>query len=119
MRALGAELTLIPSDGGRTTKRLVETMIETARKLSEKPGTCWIDQLNNVDHIAGYHSLGHKIWEQSNAQVNAFVQCVGTAASIQGGRAILRQTTPEVKIVAVEPAESAILSGGETGAYNI
>ncbi len=49
MAALGAELTLVASDGGRTTKRLILDMVETARGLSEEPHTYWTDQLNNQD----------------------------------------------------------------------
>src|SRR5499426_2243135 len=54
MLALGAELTLIPSEGGKTTKKLIMDMIEAARGLSREPGTYWTDQLQNQDSIAGY-----------------------------------------------------------------
>ena len=79
MAALGAELTLVPSEGGLTTKKLILDMIETARELSREPHTYWTDQLNNHDSIAGYHPLGEEIWEQTNGEVDAFVHCVGTA----------------------------------------
>src|SRR4029077_2073974 len=65
MAALGAELTLVPSEGGRTTKKLILEMIEVARGMSKEPRTHWIDQLNNHDSIAGYFSLGEEIWEQT------------------------------------------------------
>ena len=68
MAALGAKLTLVPSEGGLTTKKLILDMIETARALSQKPNTCWIDQLNNKDSIAGYHSLGEEIWSQTKGE---------------------------------------------------
>ena len=64
MRALGAELTLVPSEGGRTTKKLILDMIEAARALSREPLTYWTDQLNNVDSIAGYFPLAEEIWRQ-------------------------------------------------------
>src|SRR5205814_8151401 len=54
MAALGAKLTLVPSEGGLTTKKLILDMIEAARQLSREPHTCWTDQLNNLDSIAGY-----------------------------------------------------------------
>jgi cysteine synthase A len=119
MQALGAELTLVPSEGGRTTKKLIREMIEAAREISSEPNSYWTDQLNNYDHIAGYHSLGHEIWEQTEKQVDVFVQCVGTAASVLGVSEVLRDRNPSVHIVAVEPAESAVLSGGRTGSHNI
>src|ERR1044071_9198038 len=53
MAALGAELTLVPSEGGLTTKKLILEMIETARRLSQEPNTYWTDQLNNKDSIGG------------------------------------------------------------------
>ena len=119
MRALGAELTLVPSEGGRTTKKLILDMIETARQMSLAPNTYWTDQLNNHDSIAGYHPLGEEIWNQTAGKVNAFVHSVGTAASIRGVATILRRHQPNVRIAAVEPGESAVLSGGEPGPHKI
>ena len=119
MRAFGAELTLVPSEGGRTTKKLILEMIETARALSREPNTCWTDQLNNRDSIAGYHPLGEEIWAQTEGKVGAFVQSVGTAASLRGVASVLRSHRPDVRIVAVEPGESAVLSGGEPGPHKI
>jgi cysteine synthase A len=119
MRALGAELTLVPSEGGRTTKKLILDMIETARKMSEKPHTYWTDQLNNHDTIAGYFALGEEIWDQTSGGVDAFVHSVGTAASSRGVATVLKKHKPGVKIVIVEPAESAVLSGGQPGPHKI
>lgn len=119
MQALGAELTLVPSEGGRTTKKLIKQMIDVASEISNEPKTYWTDQLNNEDHIAGYNSLGQEIWVQTEGRVDAFVQCVGTAASLRGTAEILKLRNPKMRVVAVEPAESAVLSGGDTGAHNI
>ena len=68
MAALGAELTLVPSEGGLTTKKLILDMIEAARELSREPNTYWTDQLNNHDSIAGYHPLGEEIWTQTSGE---------------------------------------------------
>jgi cysteine synthase len=119
MRALGAELTLVPSEGGRTTKQLILDMIETARALSRQPNTYWTNQLENHDTIAGYHSLGEEIWRQTNGQVDAFVHSVGTAASLRGVAVTLRKCRPGIRIVAVEPGESPVLSGGQPGPHKI
>jgi len=119
MAALGAELTLVPSEGGRTTKKLILEMIERARELSRAPDTYWTDQLNNHDSIAGYERLGEEIWDQTQGNVDAFVQSVGTAASIRGVAAALKRRKAGVRIVAVEPAESAVLGGGEPGPHKI
>ena len=64
MSAFGAELTLVPSEGGRKTKKLILDMIETARVASQRPHTYWTDQLNNSDSIEGYYPLAEEIWEQ-------------------------------------------------------
>jgi cysteine synthase len=119
MAALGAELTLVPSEGGLTTKKLILDMIEVARGLSQKPHTYWTDQLNNPDTIAGYQGLGEEIWTQTNGRVDAFVHCVGTAASLRGVGTVLKRHEAATRIVAVEPAESAVLAGGPPGPHKI
>jgi cysteine synthase len=119
MAALGSELTLVPCEGGFTTKELILEMIETARELSQKPHTYWIDQLNNQDTIAGYYPLGEEIWSQTKGEIEAFVHSVGTAASSRGVATVLKRHRPGTKIVVVEPAESPVLSGGRAGAHKI
>ena len=119
MVALGAELTLVPSEGGRTTKKLILDMIEVARGLSQKPHTFWTDQLNNHDSIAGYYPLGEEIWAQANGKVDAFVHSVGTAASSRGVATVLKRHNPKIRIVVVEPAESSVLLGGQAGRHKI
>jgi cysteine synthase A len=119
MAALGAELTLVPSEGGLTTKKLILDMIEAARKLSEEPNTYWVDQLHNHDTIAGYYPLGEEIWNQTKGNVDAFVHCVGTAATSRGIATVLKRHKPGVKIVVVEPAESSVLLGGQPGPHKI
>jgi cysteine synthase A len=119
MAALGAELTLVPSEGGRTTRKLILDMIEVARGLSREPHTYWTDQLNNHDSIAGYYSLGEEIWSQTNGEIDAFVHCAGTAATSRGVATVLRRYKPSVRIVVVEPAESAVLGGGQAGPHGI
>ena len=119
MMAFGAELTLVPSDGGKTTKKLILGMIEAARVLSREPRTYWTDQLNNHDSIAGYFPLGEEMWSQTKNEVVAFVHSVGTAASLRGVATVLRRHSPSIHIAAVEPAESAVLSGGQPGPHKI
>ena len=108
MVALGAELTLVPSEGGRTTKKLILDMVEAARRLSQAPHTYWVNQLENHDGVAGYYPLGEEIWSQTKGTVDAFVHCVGTAASVRGVATVLKRHKPSVEIVAVEPAESPV-----------
>ena len=119
MSALGAELTLVPSDGGLTTKHLILNMIKAAKELSQTPHTYWTDQLNNYDSVAGYYQLAEEIWNQTNGEIDAFVQCVGTAASSRGVATVLKRYKPSIKTIAVEPAESAVLLGGQAGPHRI
>lgn len=119
MAALGAELTLVRSEGGLTTRKLILDMIEEARRLSREPRTYWTNQLENQDSIAGYHGLGEEIWSQTKGEVDAFVHCVGTAASSRGVATVLKGYKPGVEIVAVEPAESSVLLGGPAGPHKI
>jgi cysteine synthase A len=119
MAALGAELTLVPSEGGLTTRKLILDMIETARVLSREPNTYWTDQLNNHDSIAGYFPLAEEVWAQTRGAVGAFVHCVGTGASSRGVATVLKRRKPGVRIVAVEPAESSVLRGGQPGPHKI
>jgi cysteine synthase A len=119
MQALGARLTLIPSPTGGTTKALTFEMIETAKKLAAAPGSCLTDQLNNADPLHAYERMGDEIWEQARGRVSAFVQCVGTAGSLRGIATRLRALHEAVRIVAVEPEESAVLSGRPGGTHKI
>ncbi|HWG84136.1 MAG TPA: cysteine synthase family protein [Deinococcales bacterium] len=119
MRAFGAEITIVPSDNRRITAALIKEMIETARGLGVRPGHWWCDQLNNHDAIAGYHALGEELWVQSGQRVDAFVHSVGTAHSIHGAASALRRHQPRLTVHAVEPAESAVLSGLPSGSHKI
>lgn len=119
MAAFGAKLTLVPSENGLTTKKLILDMIETAKEISQKPNTYWTNQLYNVDSIAGYYPLGDEIWKQTDGKVNAFVHGVGTGASLRGVATVLKRYHSGIQIVAVEPGESAVLSGGQPGPHKI
>ncbi len=119
MAAFGAKLTLIPSEGGLITKKLILDMIDKAHEFSGQPHTYWTDQLNNADSITGYHPMGEEIWDQTGGHVDAFVQSIGTTASLRGTSTALKRHHPGLRVVAVEPAESAVLSGGPPGAHRI
>ena len=119
MVAYGAQLTLVPTDAGGFTKQLFLDMIEAARQLAQEPNTFWVNQLSNTDTIAGYFPLGEEIWAETNGEIDAFVHSVGTAASLRGVATVLKRHNPKIQIIAVEPEESCILSGGKPGAHDI
>ena len=119
MKILGAKLQLVPSDGGRMTEKLTRDMVEAARVITEKTGGFWTDQLKNTDQLAAYHKMAEEIWDDTGGKIDGFVQSVGTAASLRGNAEALRRHNKQIKIVAVEPAESAVLSGGKPGGHKI
>jgi cysteine synthase A len=119
MRALGANVVELPSEGGRTTRELIQRMMAKAAELSAAANTFYADQFNNPDAAAGYAPLAEELWQQSDRQLDAFVQSVGTAQSLTGVARVLRRYNAAIKIVAVEPAESPVLSGGAPGAHKI
>jgi cysteine synthase A len=119
MKALGARLAIVPSEGRGITENLVRQMIEKARALSREPGHWWSDQLRNEDAMGGYHALGEEIWRQSKGRVDAFVHSVGTAHSLHGATEALSAHGRSIHVVALEPEESAVLSGRAPGAHNI
>lgn len=119
MAALGAELTIVRSAAGGMDAALTRNMIAAAGEIAAATGAFWTDQLNNADQLAAYHRMGEEIWAQTGGRVDAFVQCTGTAASVRGVAEALRRRSPGIVTVAVEPAESAVLSGGSSGVHRI
>lgn len=119
MQAFGARITDVPSNNQQITEALIKAMIDTAAEISRRPGHWYCDQLNNHDAIQGYVPLGEEIWRQAGGEVAAFVHAVGTAHSIHGVTQALWRHDPKVRVIAVEPAESAVLSGGPTGSHKI
>lgn len=119
MRAYGADITDVRSDEKKITEHLIKTMIATAGEISRQPGHWWCDQLNNRDGEVGYMPLGEELWRQAGERVDAFVHSVSTAHSIHGTAQALRQHNRCVRVVAVEPAESAVLSGKPSGSHKI
>jgi cysteine synthase len=119
IRAFGGQITYVPSDNKKITEKLIKDMIETSHQISQRPGHWWVDQLNNHDAVTGYYPLGEEIWKQTGGKVDAFVHAVGTAHSIHGVPRALRQHKSNLHVAAVEPAESAVLSGKPTGSHKI
>ena len=119
MRLLGAKLKIVPSDSGRMTRELFHAMIEAARVIAAETGGFWTNQLENADQLPGYRRLGEEIWSQTGGAIDGFVQSIGTAASLRGTSEALRRHNPKIRVAAVEPAESPVLSGGKPGAHKI
>jgi cysteine synthase len=120
MRALGAELDLIPAveERGRVTAQDIRNMVERAAELAREPGTYATDQFNNPYVIPGHRDmLGREIWEQTEGSVAAFCHGIGTAGSLMGVSDALKSRNREMRIVGLEPAGSAAISGGASGSF--
>ena len=119
MLAFGARITDVPSDNQQITEGLIRAMISGAAEISLRPGHWYCDQLNNHDAIEGYLPLGEELWQQSGGQLDAFVHAVGTAHSIHGVTRSLMKHNHRIQTFAVEPAESAVLTGKPSGSHKI
>lgn len=119
MEAFGAHITDVVSDQRKIAESLIKAMVRKAAEISASPGHWYRDQLNDTDATNGYRPLGEEIWAQTAGRVDAFVLAVGTAHAIHGAARALWAHRPEIRIVAVEPQESAVLSGRPSGAHQI
>jgi cysteine synthase A len=118
VRALGAEIDVVPSVEGRprVTPQDIRNMMARAAELAERPSHYATDQFTNPYIVPGHRDfLGREIWEQSEGRVTAFCQGIGTGSSLLGVADALRPHG--VLVHGLEPAGSAALSGGAPGAF--
>ena len=118
MRALGAELEVIESPEG-ITPGLIPAMMERAAEIAAEVDGYQTDQFRNADMIDGYRALGRELLEQLDGRLDAFCAYVGTSGCFVGTTRELRVSLPQLLRVAVEPAESAVLSGRPAGTHRI
>lgn len=119
MRAFGANLELIESNGRGVTPDLMPSLIERARTLARQPGHYWADQFHNPDALPGYASMGEEILQQAGGEITAFCGAVGTAGMLMGVAKVLKREAPNAKIIALEPASSPTITAGKPGAHRI
>ena len=112
MRAFGAELDLVPSEGGLITAGLFQRMIARAKELSQEPNTFWTDQFNNVDNRNGYHVMAGEILAELGT-FDEFITGVGTGGSFSGNAEVLKAAIPNLRCIPIEPLHVRALSGGD------
>jgi cysteine synthase A len=119
MRAFGAELVIVPSEGGKITPDLIPSMREKARQLSETIGTYFTDQINNPNSMKGYSRIGQEILQQLDRPVDAFCGGVGTAGMLMGVSRALHEANQTTRVFALEPASAPLLSTGTRGTHTV
>ena len=118
MEILGAEVEIVPSPEG-ITPDLIPRLIERSQEILEEVGGFATDQFRNADMVEGYRALGSELLTQVEGGIDAFCTYVGTAGCFTGVTRRLREVLPDLHRVAIEPAESPVLSGGEPGTHRI
>lgn len=119
IRAFGADVELIPSAGGKITPDLMGRMRARVLELAADPEVYWTDQFHNADAETGYVVLGRELVEQTGGRIDAFCGGIGTAGMLTGAGAGLRDALPNIQIVSLEPATSAVVAGGTPGAHRV
>ena len=114
MRAFGAELEIIPSDGGSISAKLIDSLVSRAKELSKAPNTFRTDQFNNTDNRNVYHEMAREVIAVLGTSVDEFIMGVGTGGCFSGNAEIFKKEIPGIRCIALEPMHVRALSGGIT-----
>lgn len=115
LKGYGAQLVLTDGKAG-----MAGAIAEAEELLKDIPNAVILGQFtNDANADAHYKTTGPEVWDQTEGKVDIFVATVGTGGTLTGTGAYLKEQNPNVKVVAVEPARSPVLSGGVKGSHNI
>ena len=118
MRAFGADLEIVPSDGGKVTPALFDRFKARIAELMKDPNSFWTDQFNNHDALDGYANIGRELVEQVGS-IDAYVGAVGSGGMIVGVSKALKDAGSKARMVALEPSTSPFLTTGKGGAHRV
>ncbi len=113
MRAFGAELEIFPSETGKITAKLIDSMIARAKELSVQSNTFWTDQFNNVDNRNAYHNMAREIIDVLGNNIDEFIMGVGTGGCFSGNAEVFKKEIPAIRCIPIEPLNVRSLSGGD------
>jgi cysteine synthase A len=113
MQAFGAELEIFPSEEGKITAKLIDSMVTRVKELSKQPNVFWTDQFNNVDNRNAYHNMAKEILDELGNDIDEFIMGVGTGGCFSGNAEVLKKEIPNIRCIAIEPLHVRALSGGD------
>ena len=119
MRAFGAELKLVNSDGGQITAGLFDRMKREIKEMAAQADTFYADQFNNPDVCRGYMSMGAELVQQLGPGIDAFCAAFGSGGMLMGVSRALKASGCAVRVVGLEPAGSPVLTEGWAGAHHV
>jgi cysteine synthase A len=119
MAAFGAEVRIVPSDGGKVTPALFDRFKREIKVLAEEPETFWTDQFHNTDAVQGYMGIGRELLEQAGGTIDVFCGAVGTGGMLRGVAQALKAGGSRARLVALEPSSSRALTEGRGGAHSV
>ncbi len=119
MRVFGADLHIVPSEGGRITPDLIPRLRQEAARLAAAPGTYATDQFNNANSLKGYMGIGRELLQQVPGRIDVFCAGVGTAGMLVGVARALRADGGATRVAALEPAASPLLTAGHPGTHHV
>ena len=118
MEAFGAQVEMIPSEGGKVTPALFDRFKKRIAELTAEPNTFWTDQFNNRDALNGYRRIGDELLHQLGT-IDAYCGAVGSAGMLVGVSTALKEGGCRARIVALEPATSPMLTRGHGGPHRV
>ncbi len=119
MQAFGAEVTIVPSEGGMITPDLIPRMIEKAKEYAAEPGTYFTNQFHNRDALVGHRRFGEELLSQIDRPIDVFCTAVGTAGFSMGVSGALREASASTRVVLFEPSSTAVISGKAPGTHHV